>query len=87
MTPSGIEPATFLLVAQYLNHCTTAVSHNTVDQKMIRIISVDWVQLSMINVAWSGGDYKGLIFRLPCEVKIVPVHTMKLYGGVEEYIS
>jgi hypothetical protein len=25
MTPSGIEPATFRLVAQYLNHCVTAV--------------------------------------------------------------
>jgi hypothetical protein len=30
MTPSGIEPATFRFVAQYLNHCATAVSieHN-----------------------------------------------------------
>jgi hypothetical protein len=25
MTPSGIEPATFWFVAQYLNHCATAV--------------------------------------------------------------
>ena len=25
MTPSGIEPATFQFVAQYLNHCVTAV--------------------------------------------------------------
>jgi hypothetical protein len=25
MTPSGIEPATFLFVAQYLNHCATVV--------------------------------------------------------------
>jgi hypothetical protein len=25
MTPSGIEPATFQFVAQYLNHCATAV--------------------------------------------------------------
>jgi hypothetical protein len=23
MTPSGIEPATFRFVAQYLNHCAT----------------------------------------------------------------
>ena len=25
MTPSGIKPATFRFVAQYLNHCATAV--------------------------------------------------------------
>jgi len=27
MTPPGIEPATFLFVAQHLNHCATAVPH------------------------------------------------------------
>jgi len=27
MTPAGIEPATFLFVAQYLNHCATAVPY------------------------------------------------------------
>jgi len=26
MTPSGIEPATFRFVAQYLNHCGTVVN-------------------------------------------------------------
>jgi len=25
MTPAGIEPATFQFVAQYLNHCATAI--------------------------------------------------------------
>ena len=25
MTPGGIEPATFRIVAQHLNHCATAV--------------------------------------------------------------
>jgi len=29
MTQSGIEPATFRFVAQYLNHCATAVPINT----------------------------------------------------------
>jgi hypothetical protein len=29
MTPSGIEPATFWFVAQYLNHCATAVPAET----------------------------------------------------------
>jgi len=27
MTPAGIEPATFLFVAQHLNHCATAVPY------------------------------------------------------------
>jgi len=27
LTPAGIEPATFRIVAQRLNHCATAVSH------------------------------------------------------------
>jgi hypothetical protein len=27
MTPSGIEPATFQIVAQNLNHCATAVPY------------------------------------------------------------
>jgi len=26
LTPAGIEPATFQIVAQYLNHCATAVT-------------------------------------------------------------
>jgi hypothetical protein len=29
MTPSGIEPATFRFVAQYLNHCATVLSNRT----------------------------------------------------------
>jgi len=28
LTPAGIEPATFRIVAQHLNHCATAVPHS-----------------------------------------------------------
>jgi hypothetical protein len=49
-------------------------------------MSFDWVQLSMITVTCSGGDDTGLIFWLACRVKIVSVYTMKVYGGVEEYL-
>jgi hypothetical protein len=31
MTPSGIEPATFRFVAQYLNHCATVVPMSTME--------------------------------------------------------
>jgi len=30
MRPAGIEPATFLFVAQHLNHCATAINSSTV---------------------------------------------------------
>jgi len=30
LTPAGIEPATFRIVAQHLNHCATVESHVTV---------------------------------------------------------
>jgi hypothetical protein len=32
MTPSGIEPATFRFVAQYLSHCATAYCINNVEK-------------------------------------------------------
>jgi len=35
LTPAGIEPATFRIVAQHLNHCATAVSHPKGSRKQI----------------------------------------------------
>jgi len=31
LTPAGVEPATFRIVAQHLNHCATAVPRTTID--------------------------------------------------------
>jgi len=31
LTPAGIEPATFRIVAQHLNHCATAVPHKCIN--------------------------------------------------------
>jgi hypothetical protein len=45
MTPSGIEPATFRFVAQYLNHCATAVP---AFGEYCSIVSLDHVQKSHI---------------------------------------
>jgi hypothetical protein len=35
MTPSGIEPAAFRFVAQYLNHCATAVPNSQILFRLI----------------------------------------------------
>jgi hypothetical protein len=41
MTPSGIEPATFRFVAQYLNHCATAVP------------LMNWVRVTNFDRMWN----------------------------------
>jgi hypothetical protein len=50
MTPSGMKPATFLFVAQYLDHCATAVplrwsrkDNIQMDHKSTRCNYVNWV--------------------------------------------
>jgi hypothetical protein len=43
LTPAGIKPATFLFVAQHLNHCATAVRiylHTIISQIMLRIFTI-----------------------------------------------
>jgi hypothetical protein len=35
MTPSGIEPATFRFVAQYLNHCATISGPHNIDNTIL----------------------------------------------------
>ena len=39
MTPAGIKPATFRLVAQHLNHCATAVPQAVQFRKEIQDVS------------------------------------------------
>jgi hypothetical protein len=55
MTPSGIEPETFVFVAQNLNHCDTAVPKNKNRYGIIEtfatvslITSLFWVYLTEI---------------------------------------
>jgi hypothetical protein len=46
MTPSGIEPATFRFVAQYLNHCAAAVPTNVAGSYVIlRKYFVTWTEV------------------------------------------
>jgi hypothetical protein len=42
MTPAGIEPVTFLFVAQYLNHCATAVPNFFKDTVIITLVAVKY---------------------------------------------
>ena len=44
MTPSGIEPATFRFVAQYLNRWATAVPIVTLYLFTVILITVFWVK-------------------------------------------
>ena len=44
-TPGGIEPATFRIVAQHLNHCATAVPHSTrMDNFNVSTVSVKFIK-------------------------------------------
>jgi len=43
MTPSGIEPATFRFVAQYLNHCATAVPNGSLRWYKIYIFKTSFL--------------------------------------------
>jgi hypothetical protein len=46
MTPSGIEPATFRFVAQYLNHCATAGPNSFI---IMEIVLGLFVMLSLVT--------------------------------------
>jgi hypothetical protein len=45
MTPSGIEPATFRFVAQYLNHCATISGHPFFIGYYIEVITLTYLLL------------------------------------------
>jgi hypothetical protein len=58
MTPSGIEPATFQFVTQYLNHCATIsdlinVNYQIKTDKSHQILSlfIDWITLYIFGDA------------------------------------
>ena len=40
LAPAGIEPATFRFVAQYLNHCATAVPK----MKLVMCLNTQWTK-------------------------------------------
>jgi hypothetical protein len=47
MTPTEIDPATFRLVAQFLNHCATACPTNTT---VLKVISINCSTLQFTSV-------------------------------------
>jgi hypothetical protein len=50
MTPSGIEPATFRFLSQYLNHCATISGPHTVEYKKNRS---QYISLHALYCTWS----------------------------------
>jgi len=46
ITPSGIEPVTFRFVAQYLNHCATAISVRLMCSSLLTTV------ISLHNIKW-----------------------------------
>jgi hypothetical protein len=59
MTPSGIDPATFPFVAQYLNHCVTASPQT---QHVFVLCSRYRVKLELKPV---GGGFVTFLYSVP----------------------
>jgi hypothetical protein len=70
MTPSGIEPATFRFVAQYVNHCATAVPirhfKKSGKQSIFRLLCT---QLCLME--------KGLMLLFTIRLQIIEVRSFK----------
>jgi hypothetical protein len=47
MTPSGIEPATFRFVAQYLNHRATAITNHLTLKTLTSTIVLAYYKMSV----------------------------------------
>jgi hypothetical protein len=56
MTPSGIEPATFWFVAQYLNHCAAAVPIPHIGQNNISLFRTRSYQLTVAKSIFLWSD-------------------------------
>jgi hypothetical protein len=92
MTPSGIEPATFQLVAQYLKYLRHLVclTYDPFYQKTACCMITAWVQVKKdnrgLNQTYTAVVYNGTkLFRHRFAEeskngKLVPAHAVKAYG-------
>ena len=69
LTPAGIEPATFRIVAQHLNHCATAVAPN---------VGVDLVISIVIRKS------SGVLHRTNAERITGPTHFVNFEGSTKQ---
>jgi hypothetical protein len=94
MTPSGIEPATFRFVAQYLNHCATIsgppILYSTIDlncspEKLDRCVIVSTkrfcVQLHEHLHYSEESCYPNLSFFRKQPICCRPIHICPYYNG------
>jgi hypothetical protein len=69
MTPSGIEPATFRFVAQYLSHCTTisggTVDNTKLDLRYVGCGGMDWIELAQDRNRWQAVVNEVMNHRVP----------------------
>jgi hypothetical protein len=85
MTPSVIEPATFRFIAQYLNHCATAVFHPVyTDQIKYRL----WAILEKLLISIRDiGISKENVVRCEGKRKFCPVTGHEGTDGEQRYTS
>jgi hypothetical protein len=76
MTPSGIEPATFRFVAQYLNHCATAVPETKRVPNDMQVFAI-----TKVFRLTSSGDRWVMFTCSPVDMSFLPCYTFQVHSA------